>query len=102
MDRPEDLDVMVRRAREAVRRDPSGERAQLDRTLTEQALYLAANRYVVVARQARRGESSPELLRTRQRSLGEAALHYAHARGWQPPSDWEPPAGDDNADAQPA
>jgi hypothetical protein len=89
---PEDLDAMVRRAREAVRQDPTGERAQLDRALTEQALYVAANRYVAVARQARRKESSEELLQARQRSLGEAALHYAHARGWQPPADWEPAA----------
>jgi hypothetical protein len=99
MDGQDDLDAMVRRAREAVRRDLAGGSAQLDRALTEQALYVAANRYVVVARQGRRGESSQELLRARQRSLAEAALAYAHARGWQPPADWEPPAGDDNADA---
>jgi|SRR5438270_13639989 hypothetical protein len=98
MDSQEDLDAMVKRAREAVRRDLSGVRAQLDRALTEQALYVAANRYVVVSRQARRGESSQELLRTRQRSLGEAALHYAHARGWQPPADWEPRAAGDDAE----
>jgi hypothetical protein len=98
MDRPEDLDAMVRRAREAVRQDPAGERAQLDRALTEQALYVAANRYVVVCQQVLRGESSPELRGARQRSLAEAALHYAHARGWQPPVDWEPPA--ENADIE--
>jgi hypothetical protein len=96
MDGQEDLDMMVRRAREAVRREPAGRGALLDRALTEQALYVAANRYVVVARQARRKESSPELLQARQRSLAEAALAYAHARGWQPPADWDAPIGDDD------
>ena len=98
MDGQDDLDGMVRRAREAVRREPAGRGAQLDRTLTEQALYVAANRYVVVARQARRRESTPELLQARQRSLAEAALAYAHARGWQPPADWDPPAETNEAD----
>jgi hypothetical protein len=93
MDSQDELDATVRRARQAVRRDPAGERAQLDRALTEQALYMAANRYVVViARQARGRESNDALLQARQRSLGAAALHYAHARGWQAPADWEPPA----------
>src|SRR5690348_18329629 len=100
MDGQEDLDAMVRRAREAVRRDPSGRSAPLDRALTEQALYMAANRYVVVARQRRRGESSEELLRARQRSLAEAALGYAHARGWQPPADWQPPTDVEVADEE--
>jgi hypothetical protein len=89
MDGQEDLDAMVRRAREAVRQEPSGGRAQFDHALTEQALYVAANRYVVVCQQVRRGESSAELRGARQHSLAEAALHYAHAHGWQPPTDVE-------------
>jgi hypothetical protein len=87
---PEDLDAMVRRSREAVRRDPAGAAELLDDALTEQALHVEAGRYVRVSQQVRRGKSSEERLRARQRALGEAALAYAHARGWQPPADWAP------------
>ena len=93
----QDLDAMVRRSREAVRRHPSGAADLLGRALSEQALCVEADRYVLACQQVRRGESSEERLRARQRALGEAALHYAHARGWQPPGDWPPPvdAGED-------
>ena len=86
----EDLDGIVRASLEAVRRNPHAVQGQLARELTEQALYVEALRYALTAQQVRAGESSQEQLQARQRVLGDVALEYAHARGWQPPAGWQP------------
>jgi hypothetical protein len=92
MESQEDSVPLVPASYEALRHDPSAFRTQLDCERAALALYVEADRYVLACQSSRGGESRRELLQARQQALRDAALAYAHARGWQPPAEWPPPS----------
>jgi hypothetical protein len=65
--------------------DPDQESASHREAVTAD-LYRAANQYSQVAAAIALRHATVEMLRGRQTALQEAALAYAAACGWQPPS----------------
>jgi hypothetical protein len=90
---PDDLDRIVREAREALCRDPHSMPRQLARALAEHALYAEAYRYFATAQRVRAGERLTEQLAARKRALVAVAEEYACATGWTPPPGWQPLTG---------